>query len=105
MQQELTNFCQFLYHVTPVVIFQVKKWPYSTFYCFAHRKLVSTLLKNNLAFYLVIIQRFLNFPPIPRIRSAERIGNRESGILRNRRKFLNLEDLPFSFTEVLKALL
>ena len=73
MQQELTNFYQFLYHVTPVVIFQVKKWPYSTFYCFAHQKLVSTLLKNNPAFYLVIIQRFLNFPSIPQIRCAERI--------------------------------
>ena len=27
MQQELVNLYQFLYHVTPVVIFQVKSWP------------------------------------------------------------------------------
>ena len=73
MQQELTNFYQFLYHVTPVVIFQGKSWPYSTFYCFVHWELVSTLLKSNPAFYLVIIQRFLNFQRIPRIRSIERI--------------------------------
>ena len=53
MQQELTNFYQFLYHVTPVVIFQGKSWPYSTFYCFVHWELVSTLLKSNPAFYLV----------------------------------------------------
>ena len=26
MQQELTNFYQFLYHVTPVVIIQVENW-------------------------------------------------------------------------------
>ena len=73
MQQELTNFYQFLYHVTPVVIFQVKSWSYSTFYCFVHWDLVSTLLKNNQAFYLAIMKSFLNFPPIRRIRSAEPI--------------------------------
>ena len=73
MQQELTNFYQFLYHVTPVVISQVKSWPYSTFYCFAHWDLVSTLLKNNQAFYLAIMKSFSNFPPIPRISSALRI--------------------------------
>ena len=72
MQQELTNFYQFLYHVTPVVIFQVKSWPYSTFYCFVHWDLVSTLLKNNQAFYLAIMKSFLNFPPIPLIRSGQR---------------------------------
>ena len=49
---------------------------HSTFYCFAHWELVSTLLKNNPVCCLIIIQRFLNFPPIPRIGSAERIrGN------------------------------
>ena len=73
MQQELTNFYQFLYHVTPVVIFQVKSSPYSTFYCFVHWNLVSTLLKNNPVFYLAIMKSFPNFPPIPWIRSAERI--------------------------------
>ena len=73
LQQKLVNFYQFLYHVTPVVIFQVKSWPESTFYCFVDWELVSTLLKNNPAFYLVITQTFLNFPPIPRICSAERI--------------------------------
>ena len=73
MQQELTKFYQFLYHVTPVVIFQVKSWFDSTFYCFVHWELVSTLLKNNPAFYLAIIQSFFNFPEIPWICSAERI--------------------------------
>ena len=57
----------------PVFIFQVKSWSDSTFCCFVHWELVSTLLKDNPAFYLVIIQSFLNFPLIPRIRSAERI--------------------------------
>ena len=71
MQQELANFYQFLYHVTPVFIFQVKSWSDSTFCCFVHWELVSTLLKDNPVFYLVIIQSFLNFPPIPRIHSAE----------------------------------
>ena len=73
MQQELTNFYQFLYHVTPVVIFQVKSWSYSTFYCFVHWDLVSTLLKNHPVFYLATMKSFPNFSPIPRIRSAERI--------------------------------
>ena len=73
MQQELANFYQFLYHVSPVFIFQVKSWSDSTFCCLVHWELVSTLLKNNPAFYLVIIQSFFNFSPIPRIRSAKRI--------------------------------
>ena len=73
MQQKLVNFYQFLYHVTPVVILQVKSWNDSTFHSFVHWELVATLLKDNPAFYLVIIQSFLNFSPIPRIRSAERI--------------------------------
>ena len=60
MQQELTVFYQFLYHVTPVAIFQVKSW--------------LTLLKKNQAFYLAIMKSFLNFPPIPRIRSGQRIS-------------------------------
>ena len=59
MQQELTNFYQFLYHVTPVAIFQVKSW--------------LTLLKNNQTFYLAIMKSFLKFPLIPRIRSGQRI--------------------------------
>ena len=70
MQQELANLYRFLYHVTPVFIFQVKSWSDSTFCCFVHWELVETLLKDNPAFYLVIIQSFLNFPLIPRIRSA-----------------------------------
>ena len=73
MQQELANFYQLLYHVTTFIIFQVKSWSDSTLCCFVHCVLVSTLLENNPDFYLVIIQRFLNFPPILRIRSAERI--------------------------------
>ena len=74
MQQKLVNFYQFLYHVTPVVILQVKSWSDSTFHSFVHWELVATLLKDNPAFYLVIIiQSFLNFSPTPRIRSAERI--------------------------------
>ena len=74
MQQELPNFYQFLHHMTPVFVFQVKSWSDSTFCCFVHWELVSTLLKNIPAFYLAIIKRFLNFLPIPwRIRSAQRI--------------------------------
>ena len=73
MQQELVNFYQFLYHVTPVFIFQVKSWSDSTLWCFVHWELVSVLLKDNPAFYLVNLQRIVNFPLIPRIRSAERI--------------------------------
>ena len=56
MQQKLVNFYQFLYHVTPVVILQVKSWNDSTFHSFVHWELVATLLKDNPAFYLVIIQ-------------------------------------------------
>ena len=73
MQQILVNFCQFLYRVIPVVIFPTKRWPESTFRCFVDWKLFSTLLKNIPAFYLVIIQSFLNFLRIPRIRFALRI--------------------------------
>ena len=71
---KIINFYQFLYHMTHVVIFQVKNWSDSTFCCFVHWEIVPTLLKNNLAFYLVIIQSFPNFPPIPRIRSVIRIS-------------------------------
>ena len=42
VQQDLVNLYQFLYHVTPVVIFQVKSWSDSTFFCFVHWELVST---------------------------------------------------------------
>ena len=73
MQQELVNFYQFMYYMIPVVILQVKSWSDSTFHCFLNWQLVATLLKDNPVFYLVIIQSFLNFPLIPRIRSAERI--------------------------------
>ena len=45
----------------PVFIFQVKSWSDSTFCCFVHWKLVATLLKNNPAFYLVIIIVFWTF--------------------------------------------
>ena len=79
MQQELVNFYQFLYHVTPGVILQVKSLSDSTFHCFVHWELVATLLKDNPAFSLVIIQSFLNFLLIPRIHSAEQI----CGISRN----------------------
>ena len=92
MQQELVNFCQFLYHVTPVVNFQVKIWLDLDF---IDKKLVSTLLKCGLqlhsAFYLVIIQSFLSFPPIPRMSSTER------------RILLILEDFPLNFFEILKT--
>ena len=73
LQQEFVNLYQFLCHVTPVFTFQVKSWSDSTFYRFVHWELVSTLLKDNPVFCLVIIQSFLNFPLIPRIHSAERI--------------------------------
>ena len=55
--------------MTPVVIFQVK---IQLDLAFVDQKLVSTLLKYNTAFYLVITQSFLNFPPIPQISSTER---------------------------------
>ena len=58
--------------MTTVAVFQRNSLPDSLFCCFVDWELVPTLLKNNLAFYLVITQSFLNFTPIPRIRSAER---------------------------------
>ena len=70
MQQELCDLYQFLYQVTPVFIFQVKSWSDSTFCRFVSD---STLLKGNPAFYLPIMKSFLNFLPILRICSAERI--------------------------------
>ena len=88
MQQELVNFCQFLYHVTPVVNFQVKIW---LDLAFIDKKLVSTLLKCNPAFYLVIIQSFLSFPPIPRMSSTER------------RILLILGGFSLNFFEILKT--
>ena len=42
MQQELVNLNQFLYHMTPALIFQVKSWSDSTFCCRVHWELVST---------------------------------------------------------------
>ena len=55
LPQEFINFYQFLHHVTLVVLFQLKSWSDSTFRCFVHWELVETLLKDNPAFYLVII--------------------------------------------------
>ena len=46
MEQELTNFYQFSYHVAPVFIFQIKNWSDLTFGWFVHWELVSTLLKR-----------------------------------------------------------
>ena len=57
----------------PCFYLSSKSWSDSTLCCFVHWELVSTLLKDNPVFYLVIIQSFLNFPLISRIRSAERI--------------------------------
>ena len=51
MQQELSDLYEFLYHVTPVFIFQIKSWSDSTLCCSVHWDLVSTLLK--------IIQTFI----------------------------------------------
>ena len=69
----ISQYLSILYHVTSVVIFQVKSSSYSTLCFFVHRELVSTLLKNNPAFYLAIIQCFLNFLQIPRIHRTGRI--------------------------------
>ena len=71
MQQELINFYQFLYHVTPAVNFQVKSWPDSVFCRFCRLKFVSTRFKGNPAFCLLILRSSLNFLPIPRIRGGE----------------------------------
>ena len=86
------DFYQFLYHMTSVVIFQVKSCTDSTLCCFVGWELVSTPWKKNPAFYLVIIQSFLNFTPILRGRSVER-------------KILTLEDFSFFVLEVLKVML
>ena len=40
---------------------------------FLDLRLVLTLIKSNPALHLIMIQSRLNFPPIPQIRSAERI--------------------------------
>ena len=61
MQQKLVNLYQFLYHMTPVIIFQVKSWPDSTYCCFVAWELVSTLLKHNPALHLVTMQSFFQF--------------------------------------------
>ena len=99
MQQELVNYYQFLYHITPVVIFQTKIWPDSTFRFFVNWKLVSTLLENNPAFYLVIIQSFLNFLLIMWIRNAKQCQANPW----NQQKFFSPEEFSFNFLEILKA--
>ena len=86
------NFHQFLYHMTSVVIFQVKSWTDSTLCYFVGWELVSTPLKKNPAFYLVIMQSFLNFTPILRGSSVEW-------------KILTLEDFSFFVLEILKVML
>ena len=57
MQLEFVNLYLFLYQLCETI----------------NLKVVSTMLKCNPDFCLIIIQSFLNLPPIPRIRSAERI--------------------------------
>ena len=47
--------------------------PCSIFDNIADAKLISTLRSGKSAFYLLIIQSFLNFPLLPCICSAERI--------------------------------
>ena len=47
----------------------VRKATFRQFHWFVHWELVETLLEDIPAFYLVVIQSFLNFLPIPRIRS------------------------------------
>ena len=46
MQEELTNFDQFLYHVTPVVIFPVKSWPDPVFCWFFRLEISLNSVKN-----------------------------------------------------------
>ena len=70
---QISHFQSIFFHVTRVVIFEVKNWPESTFCFFVDWELVSPLLKNNATFYLVIIQSFLKFLLTPWICSAERI--------------------------------
>ena len=89
IQQELANFYQFLYHVTPVFIFQVKSWSDSTFWGFAQWELFSTLLRDNPPFYLVINTKFSEL-------SVDSMDNRQ--------KFLNLEAFSFFFIELVKVL-
>ena len=91
----LSQFLSILVSRDPSCYLKAKSWFDSAFCFFVHWELVLTLLKSNPTFYLVKIQSFLNFPPIPQIRSAGRI--------RNRQKFLNLENFSFSFIEVLKS--
>ena len=76
MQQGFVNLYQFLFHVTPDIIFHVKDW---LDLALVDWKLVSTPSKCNPDFCLIIIRSFLNFLSIPRIRSAKRIR----GISRN----------------------
>ena len=90
-----------MYHVTLVFIFQVKSWPDSTYCCFVNWKLVSTLLQNNPAFYLVIIQSFLNFLLILWIPNGKQCKANSW----NQQKFFSPQDLSFNFLEILKALL
>ena len=66
MQQDLVNFYQLLYHVTHV-IFQVKSWSDSAFYCFEHWELEKNLLSSN-------VRSFLNLVPIMRIGNRKRIS-------------------------------
>ena len=68
MQEDITN----LYYVTIVFMFQVKSRTVF-FFNFADQKLVSTLIERDQPFFLPIIQSFLNFLLIPRIRAALRI--------------------------------
>ena len=46
MQQELANLCKFLYHVTPVVIFQMQSCLGSIFFWFYELEVRYTVLQH-----------------------------------------------------------
>ena len=97
--QSMSINIQFLYHVTLVVIFQVKSWPDSTFCFFESWELVANLLKNNLGFYPLI-----NNTKFSQV-SADSSDSQSKANPRNWRKFLILEDFSCFFIEVLRTAL
>ena len=79
--------------MTPVFIFQVKRWSDSTFCCFVHWELVSTLFSS-------LSDNNTKFSEL----SADSEDLQCRANPRNWRKFLNFEDLSFFFIEVVKVL-
>ena len=91
MQQKLANIYQFLYHVTPVVTYQVKSWSDSTFcWSFKFSSFLIQVLFFIIFWILPMISTLFHFFNEENGPKTENAYYLESGLLRAKKSFFQL---------------